>query len=320
MLPPNPPKCFLHSTNDWKAVRPLRESWRKVKNHIFSKHQTNFKYDDRIPVLWFCYLRNILWAYYFKDSVYRKIICVTLYNLVFLPHPFFFPTSINMLEGIVWSHHPLRFGELCCCSKKNIRLVCICLWGLKKRYLCPDWGSGRKGSLAGGFYWSWLCLHPCCFVLLEKSFVLDWTLLNSSYICHAWEAAVYSIGEAPVVSRHPCLRPRLWRVLCVREGETLMIQEQLLTNPGSGGNVILFLNHCIFLPVGEIVLSSRLWDGNKEERGGLDIFFMLKSTSLPEGIRKVMILSREALHYWGTETNTSCFKFKDNFSIVRWIY
>lgn len=97
-----------------------------------------------------------------------------------------------------------------------------------------------------------------------------------------------------------------------------MIQRQLLANSGSRGNVILFLDLCSLLLMEEIVLYNEMAARKKEVGWIFSFCFCPLTRGYQEvndpGWRETQLLLR------GIEIKAFCFKFKDNFSIVKWIY
>lgn len=89
---------------------------------------------------------------------------------------------------------------------------------------------------------------PAGFVLWKSLSCI--IILNGSYICRAWEVAVCSMGQgwASSVSRQLSLGSRLLRWPQSGRGEGLVIQRQLQTNPGCGGEKDLLPCHCMSAP------------------------------------------------------------------------
>lgn len=111
---------------------------------------------------------------------------------------------------------------------------------------------------------------PAGFVLWKSLSCI--IILNGNYICRAWEVAICSMGQgwASSVSRQLSLGSRLLRWPQSGRGEGLVIQRQLQTNPGCGGEKDLLPCHCMstHCQLGETV---ERWGVRQEEAGWLDV-------------------------------------------------
>lgn len=79
------------------------------------------------------------------------------------------------------------------------------------------------------------CLHSCWLCASGEGFCPGWNILNSSYICRAWEAAVCGVGgtsreQTPLLEAQAV--ESAWPS---QRGEGPVIGRQQLAGPGSAG-------------------------------------------------------------------------------------